>query len=337
MPSEKELRYRTPYFGKQKWDEIPEEVQAIISAAPEYADFTMGGAEVPFLQAARGATVYGNDRCYYAFCAAHAGMANDFEGMTTAKMHDLINVMPHPGGYIATYVPIAVPNIVKQYADTLLTMYAHNLAWRGVVGRTIARIWTDKRRRWLDVPEVGLTIAEFQGEVLKDAIACQAYTSIIDAARGGVYLTNTDALSAIHATTPQTNEAVAYVDPAWPWAEEFVKSEGENPYLFVTYELSAAVAQKRIPEIPYFWRTGDRGAAQLIMDDVLGWVQEAFDRGWSKFIVSTQSTNFPNPGWVQTILGRTFGNATMYGKETIGGNDLIPYTDYFIVVNNPRM
>lgn len=92
-------------------------------------------------------------------------------------------------------------------------------------------------------------------------------------------------------------DAIVYADPAWPYAKQFGSS---NPYK-IAYEFLSSIMLQRQLTLNKVWEIDK---LDQIHSDVATWINVAFDRGASMFILCSQDTNFPSEQelkqWVKT-------------------------------------
>lgn len=93
-------------------------------------------------------------------------------------------------------------------------------------------------------------------------------------------------------------DAVVYVDPAWPWN----KPNQPNPYFLSSVVLPCILKQTASkPELvamqPWLYGEEDR-----ILEDVIQWTTHVLQRGARKVIVNTRGTNYPDPKVIEPKL-----------------------------------
>jgi hypothetical protein len=333
----KQLDTPTLYWGKQDLSELPDGVIEAITAAPHYFDLTAGSAQVPYHFALLGKMVSVNDRNPYAHLGHDWTMhrhADDHGPEDGYLLKAVDRTRPSRVGSMRSW--ITSYSDLRHYITEEVATYLDALCWnsspmgemRAAVCRALVR-WNrdDTRRAWtqgvtaLDVWQERIVdeLVEQRQMRLKVPMNCRTYHGDVE-----TILENAE----------MPHGTVCYIDPAWPWKKEYVEDDAVNPYEFFTYEVGGIATQDHVQRFA-FWTNDDE---ETPMRDVGRWITTAFNRGAEKFIVSTQSTNSPDPKEVFDYLTNFLGFKRAYfgQRETTSSWDGQTYTDQFTIYDASR-
>jgi hypothetical protein len=311
------------YWGKQDLSEIPDGVITAILNARQYIDLTAGSAQVPYHFAKRGIPIAVNDRNPYAAMCHRVTMTDEF-GATDdptwlSTVEKNLDEVEPAQGWIAerSLLRHSIRNSDAEWLDGVCQLGPEYAT--GVARALVKNFRADDKQSWASLESVeretlrsliGLAMAEQW--MMRKSLTTPAQTS------------NADVHEALE-TLKITPGAVCYVDPAWPWAKRYERPS--TGYEFYTYELGGIVTQKDVPPIE-FWSADDPSRT---LHDVASWIHHAFENGAGHFIVSTQSTNDPEPSEVYRFLTFDCGFGLSYTGErkTVSSWDGEEYTDHF--------
>ena len=309
-----EKEYRGSYWGSQEPNNYPYEIQQFyLPQCDRYVDLTAGGGAYPYHLAYQGFEVVVNDRNLYASTCLESvfacrldklvGVESDWFEFFCKFTHPTI-IYPKQGYLYNNSGDTGQARFNFETASYIdgLCHYTHPLILASVA-RTIvsnytfrALSWSTKaadNKQWVDQ----VSPIDFWIKLCRTAYRIHYWAHLLHPTLCRVF--NVDALNMCQSSITM-NEAFVYTDPAWPWAQQ---KDNENPYKFLTDEISPIIRGDRSSLKTKFWSMKD---PDTIYNDVRSWMHAAFANGAKYFCLSTQGTNFPDPSNLYSELAATF-------------------------------
>lgn len=254
-------------------------------------DITAGTGQFPYrvvTELQKPVTLY--ERCpYVAFLLSSVFssskqllMATDFrsEGFLTKKVAE--------GYYDGVFSPE-----VQRYYDGMALAYEDDSAVLYALGKSIVRFFSFRGRNFVRYQANGhfttyITPEQIHAFVLK---TLGVIADLRRQVKQKCLVRMGDSRQLLKDEAPEVIKGmVCYADPAWPWAKEY-GGANSNPYKFFSEDLSSILSQEELKTSGNLWLRS--GGSEIIFDDVKAWIDTAFEKGASKFILCTQDTNYP--------------------------------------------
>ena len=280
------MRYATSYYGSQS-----KETMNVVTPFIEekYVDITSGGSSYPYQLMYNKIHIGVNDRCYYSYLNSKIVFNTPSDQLILYKDVDNFD------GYLSN------KSGMEKYFSPKLARYIDALCQtndftRALVGRVLVSKFTFRGFGWAKKMVNGrdtnqYTVEEFKKDLQRQEVRMKAFHDQIDQ-KNCIDVTNLDALQSLNIL--DIKDAVVYTDPAWPWTG----NTAPNPYKFFTDDVSSILMQDDAPQ-PIFW---DAKSDEQIINEVVSWIQTALNKGAKYFILSTQSTNRPDPESMYAII-----------------------------------
>lgn len=123
--------------------------------------------------------------------------------------------------------------------------------------------------------------------------------------------------------------SIVYADPAWPYAKQFGSS---NPYKIAYEFLSSIMVQKQLT-LSKVWEIASEAR---IYADVETWIDTAFRRGASMFILCSQDTNFPSEQELKQWVKKRWHIAKHERSDDFSSFANRKYVTYWFYLTGPR-
>lgn len=292
---------------------------------PLYFDLTCGGHGIPYKLARKGQRIAVNDRNKYVVACARSVFESDVIPGNRIEyvLERLREVEPHAGLLTAKVVaggPVVRASGFRQemaeFIDGCAKHFQGDPLFIAGLGKMLSNS-TFRSLGWANTDAMKVPIKDWTWEFWFDKL-CRNTLAFADRRAEmaelstGHQVFDGDALQAVKSVS-DLRGAYVYIDPAWPWHPKY--GTQENPYKFLAGDLVEVLVQGPPPDIQY-WPMDN---PQPIVDDVLSWITAAFERDAAVFVVSTQSTNFPDPTLVFDAIRERFGS----NRVTIAENQEI--------------
>jgi hypothetical protein len=323
------IDYGTPYLGTRRLATFTPPLWRRFLESPQFIDVTMGGARLLHRMAVGGKPIAGGDICYYVV----NGLLGVFSASTTRETRSVFTydaqratdpavIMPHDGYVSAQRREHMKAGTMSEatagYYDGLFSS-SHSPAVLAAAGGDL-HTFTYRMAGWsAPLPGTDPSPRGAQARIMKRLGSIRlAAESLGSSKRQVLWGTVEDTLAAFDVTPG----ALVYADPAWPWAKE---KGGDNPYSFAQHTLSSCILQREATTFKAWERTT---RAIDIIEEVAGWIALAFAAGARTFVLSNQSTNWPEPMMVYNALAERF---RMTGVQRHAEHGSLADTEYEVL------
>jgi len=306
------------YFGAQGRfaDEIIKIVMQNDTTASRYIDLTAGGMGVPYNLARNWKIpVTVNDLSFYSYICGiavfeHMARFADYDDRLFRDIYSA--VIPKEGFLTSKAGGKSITErygnwsiSVRKFVDALAEEAKSHEILLAALGRTLLNEGTFRGLTWCGTsPDkkklADITVEEFWNKVMRNT----AYFAILSEGIDASVKKNCQAYRS-HASEfvkkyNEFEDAIVYMDPAWPWLPEF--ADASNPYNVVAHDIPEILLQNPMVMEPLWTRENP----EEILNNLEFWISQPLLKGARRVIVSSQSTNYPPINEVDFFLKSKF-------------------------------